>query len=170
MKLLHIILIATLSALTVTACQPQQITRNAETANALLALRSDYDAARQALRAHLDQLPPEVIAELEVLEERADRLVETVTAAWVAKDPLALAQAQVWVDEGLDIYETGRALVEPHMDRLDVQTRARLRQLARDVERLRAAVEQLRESDYDEYARAAMELVTLALRVAALSL
>jgi len=147
-------------------CQPGKITRSAQTANALLALRADYDTARQALTEELDRLPPETAAELEVLAARADRLVADVTRAWADQDPLLLSEAEAWLAEGRDIYETGRALVTPHLDQLSPRARAHLAQLDRDVQRIEAVAAELQQSDYAEYARAAVEIATLALRIA----
>ena len=161
-------ILTTLLVLMLGGCSTVELISTAEATNALLRLRTDYDAASAALMAHIDTFREPQKSELLALKHRADALVADVSKAWATKDYMAMSMLDIWVAEGESIYAMGYALISEHYNELDSVTRAKLQILDADLKRVHQAIQDAKTNDYAQYANAALQLATLALRVASL--
>lgn len=153
-------------------CTSQQVLDNAQTANALIDLRIQYDSASAALDAVIDQLPTESGLQLLELQQDADRFVSEVTAQWRASPDLSPEYLDSIYRRGRALYLQGYNIILPIIDTLPPGTVTSLVRLQAQAEAIDAMYQQIQAQDAEtrRMIAAGLELATLALKVGVLAL
>jgi hypothetical protein len=161
-----------LIAVLVGGCTSQQVLDNAQTANALIDLRIQYDSASEALDAFIDQMPTEAGLQLLELQQDADRFVAEVTAAWRASPDLSPEYLDGIYQRGRALYLRGYDIILPIVDTLPPGTVTALVRLQAQAERIDAMYQQIKSQDAEtrRMIAAGLELATLALKIGVLAL
>ena len=153
-------------------CTSQQVLDQAQTANALIDLRIQYDSASEALDAVIDQMPTETGIQLLELQQDADKFVEEVTVRWRANPDLTPAYLDSIYQRGRSLYVRGYNIILPIIDTLPPGTVTALVRLQAQAEAVDAMYQQIRAQDAEtrRMIAAGLELATLALKVGVLAL
>ena len=160
------------SVLLAGGCTSQQVLDNAQMANALIDMRIQYDSARQALDAVIDQLPTETGLQLLELEQDADSFVAAVTASWKLNPDLSPAYIDRIYTQGKAIYQRGYDIIYPQLDALPPGAVTALVRLQAKAEAIDEMYQRVKNADADtrQMVTAGLELATLALKIGVLAM